>query len=238
MIKNVVNSLMIGILAVLLVACTSGDEDIGVNETLAATETERENLAGLLQEEAAGVMVQIDTGELLGSGIIWSINEENMVIVTAAHVIEGARRLQITLIDGTVLESQDSRMDWRTAVDCDLGIVTIPVEEIAKEALEACKCVTVDKEAFDKLQPEDIILVMGSRDGVAENAYEGKLIEAWIYMEDYQQYMMLATTYAQPGMSGGGVFNEKGQFVGILSGADEQGNLAILPLSLILREMN
>ena len=48
--------------------------------------------------------------------------------------------------------------------------------------------------------------------------------------------MMLATTYAEPGMSGGGVFDEQGRLIGILSGADEQGNLAIVPLAFILRE--
>ena len=208
------------------------------NETFTVEEPENENLAGLLQEKAAGVMVQINTGELLGSGIIWSMNKENMVIVTAAHVIEEAQNPEITLADGTILESRDNLWHWRTVSDCDLGIITIPMEEIPEENLAECRYVSVDKEAYDNLQPEDIILVMGSRDSVAGNAYQGKLIESWIYMEDYSQYMMLAFTYAKPGMSGGGVFNQNGQFIGILSGADEQGNLAILPLSLILREID
>ncbi len=208
------------------------------NDTFTVEEPVTENLAGLLQEKAAGVMVQINTGELIGSGIIWSMNTQSMVIVTAAHVIENAQKLEITLIDGTMLESRNNLWNWRTVSDCDLGIITIPMEEIPEEALSECRYVSVDKEAYDNLQTEDIILVMGSRDSVAGNAYAGKLVESWIYMEDYTQYMMLATTYARPGMSGGGVFDQNGQFIGILSGADEQGNLAILPLSLILREVD
>ena len=208
------------------------------NETFTVRNPENENLAGLLQEKAAGVMVRIDTGELRGSGIIWSIDTDNMTIVTAAHVIEEALKLQITLIDETVLESSDNLWYWRTVPDCDLGIITVSMKEIPEEALNECRYVSVDREAYDSLQPDDIILVMGCRDGVAENAYAGRLLESWIYMEDYAQYMMLATPYAQPGMSGGGVFNQHGQFIGILSGADEQGNLAILPLNLILREVD
>ena len=39
------------------------------------------------------------------------------------------------------------------------------------------------------------------------------------------------------GMSGGGVFDSNGHFIGILSGMDDQGHLAILPLSVILAQL-
>ena len=77
---------------------------------------------------------------------------------------------------------------------------------------------------------------MGCAEEVAGNAYEGTLTDSWIYIEDYGQYMMLGRTYAESGMSGGGVFDRYGRFIGILSGADERGNLAIVPLSIILSE--
>ncbi len=223
------------------------------NELLAAKDAENENLAGALQEKASEVMVQIVNGNLLGSGVILRMDSEQVVIVTASHVLEGVKaqkenevlegteELKIKLVDGTVLvqEKGAKENEWqvRLSETSDLGFIMLPTGVMGEESLSVCRYVAVDKKAFDEMKAEDIILVMGSREEVAGNAYEGKLTEPWIYMEDYGQYMMLGRTYAKPGMSGGGVFDQRGRFIGILSGADEQGNLAIVPLSLVLAEL-
>ena len=191
----------------------------------------------MLQENASGVVVQIKTDRLIGSGIIWAMNSEYMTVITAAHVFDGADLLKITFIDGVcVRENEAHRWKWKCSENTDLAFIQIPMSEVPDETLAECRYVAVDKYIFDGMTGGDRILVIGSTDAVAANAYEGTLTEAWIYMEDYQQYMMLGKTYAKPGMSGGGVFNEQGYFVGILSGADEDGNLAVVPLSLIWAE--
>ncbi len=223
------------------------------NELLEAEEAESENLAGVLQEKASGVMVQIVNGNLLGSGVIFWMDKEQVVIVTAAHVLEGVKaqkgdevlvrteELKIKLVDGTVLAqgngADDGLWNVRLSQTSDIGFIILPTKAIGEESLALCRYVVVDKKAFDELEVDDIILVMGSREEVAGNAYEGRLTEPWIYVEDYGQYMMIGRTYAKPGMSGGGVFDMYGRFIGILSGADEQGNLAIVPLSLVLAEL-
>lgn len=247
--------LMLGIVILSLCGCGRDRECVNeemflANELLEAVNPENENLAGMLQEAASGVMVQIVNSDLLGSGVIFSMDQEQVVIVTAAHVLEGVeaqkggeviagtQNLKIKLVDGTVLEQEgDSRWQVTLSQESDLGLVVLPTNAISEETLAACRYVYVDKVAFDTLQPGDIILVMGSREEVAGNAYEGSLMQSWIYMEDYGQHMMLGRTYAQPGMSGGGVFDKYGRFIGILSGADASGNLAIVPLSLVLTEL-
>lgn len=226
-------------------------------ELLQSEDPENENLAGMLQEQAAGAMVRISAGSLMGSGVIFHMDQKGMVILTAAHVLEdvkigegglvatGTELLEIELADGTVLsdknndKSKDEGGSWSVILSqtSDLGIITVPVEQITKEVFANCRYVPTDKEAFDALKVGDMILVMGSAKEVAGNAYEGTLTEPWIYLEDYEQYMMLGHTYAQPGMSGGGVFDRHGRFIGILSGADAKGDLAVVPLSIILSEM-
>ncbi len=203
---------------------------------------ENENLAGMLQEKAAGVMVRILAGDRLGSGVIWEMNEQNTVILTAGHVLADTDCVEVTLVDGSVLkqENEEYGESWKIVLSetVDLGILILPTAQISDESLDACRYASVDKEAFDDLVNGDILIVMGCKEEVAGNAYEGKLTDPWIYMQDYSQYMMLAHTYAQPGMSGGGVFDQFGHLVGILSGADEKGNLAVVPLSLILTEVS
>ncbi len=211
------------------------------NDLMAPEDPANENLAGMLQEKAAGVVVQIRAEDRLGSGVIWMMNDEETIVVTAAHVIEGSHKIEVTLVDGSVIKSGDDitgEKQWRIVLSetADLGFLILPTEQIPDEAVTVCRYAAVDKEAFDSLKSGDILIVMGSGEEVAGNAYEGSLTDPWIYMTDYSQYMMLAHTYAKPGMSGGGVFNMYGQFVGILSGADDSGNLAVVPLSIILTE--
>lgn len=230
------------------------------DNTLQADDTKNEELTELLPENVSDVIVGIRLGERSGSGVIFQIKEEEMVIVTAAHVISSCvsssyvsssyaiavaeasaqtaegEVLQVTLADGTVLE--DGNAAWHISIseEFDLGFLMIPTDEIPSQAYAGCRYAVTDKTAFDGLSADDRILIMGSADETAANAYEGRLVEPWIYLEDYGQYMMLVQGDARPGMSGGGVFDSHGYFIGILSGANEQGILAVLPLSIIQSE--
>ncbi|MBR5248641.1 MAG: trypsin-like peptidase domain-containing protein [Lachnospiraceae bacterium] len=247
-------SLILLLLILGLTACGSEEKLFQTYELLQPEESEDKDLAGMLKEQACGAMVRISVGNLVGSGVIFRMDQREMVILTAAHVLErvaGQERskenaesvLEITLVDGTILsdendKSKDEDNVWSVTLSqtSDLGIITVPMKEIPEDAFAHCRYVPTDKEAFDALTAGDIILVMGCAEEVAGNAYEGTLTDSWIYIEDYGQYMMLGRTYAESGMSGGGVFDRYGRFIGILSGADERGNLAIVPLSIILSE--
>lgn len=218
---------------------------------------DEENVAGMLQELLGGTAVQLNAGSLLGSGVIFSLDENEMVIVTAAHVAADAGEVSIRFSDGSYAESSDI---WKSDA-ADVAFISLPAGKLPKEAIEdgirqvspqedvedgfqeelpagnqeMC-AVTVDKESFDSLKNGDGIVVMGSADGTGANAYEGNILETWIYMEDFEQYMILARTYAFPGMSGGGIFDLQGYFIGILCGGNEENDIAVLPLSIILSE--
>lgn len=96
-----------------------------------------------------------------------------------------------------------------------------------------------DKQRSDSLTTGDMLTIIASVSepgGEEENCI---LLNNWIYIEDFDQYMMLAALQeetdkgALPGMSGAGVFDEEGYFAGILCGVDDTGTLAVLPYSLI-----
>lgn len=211
---------------------TAAQETFRANEPFSVEETANENIAGIVQETAAGVMVQVNAGGLLGSGVILSMNEEELVIVTALHVVEQASEVSLLFTDGSSAQSGDIRRSDAA----DAAFICLPAASLSRETLATCRDASVNKERFDAMQNGDIIVVMGSKDGAAANAYEGELVQPWIYMEDFGQYMMLCRTYAFAGMSGGGVFDGQGHFIGILCGGNEDDEIAVLPLSILLTE--
>lgn len=203
-------------------------------EPLQFEDPDSENLADLLQRNGGGMMVQLRAGNLLGSGVICGEREGELLILTAAHVLEQAEDfVLVTFADGVTVPAGN----FEGFESGDFAVVRVPGEDIAKDTLEHCLCAIVDKESFDAATAGTGCIVMGSRTGVAAEAYEGVILDNWIYMDDYGQYMMWVRAEGIQGMSGGGLFDRQGHFLGILSGESGDGELAVVPLSLILAEM-
>ncbi|MCM1027462.1 MAG: serine protease [Roseburia sp.] len=199
-------------------------------EPLQWTDSENENLADLLQRQGGGCMVQVGAGGSLGSGVIYGEEQGELLILTAAHVLEEAEDgLRVTFFDGLSVICDDF-----VCFDlADLGLLRVPETGLQAENLEQYARVKTDQESFDAVRQGDSCIVMGSRAGVAAEAYEGTILDGWIFLEDYDQYMMWVRAEAKPGMSGGGLFDSRGYFLGILSGGSGDGELAVVPLSLI-----
>lgn len=210
----------------------SGKEDFLPNDTFQVENPEEENIADLVQKTAAGAMVRIQAGRLTGSGVILAMDEKETVIVTAAHVLEEENRASVTFVDGFEAEGGDVFLS-ETA---DAAFIRLDTGMLQGAGREDYRYAAVDKLSFDALKTGDIIVVMGSAGGVGADAYEGELLEPWIFLEDFNQYMMLGRTYAFSGMSGGGIFDAKGYFIGILCGGNEKNEIAVLPWSVINTE--
>lgn len=203
-------------------------------ELLSFDDPENENLADMLQRAGSGMMVQLRADNVQGSGVLYGIDGEDLVILTAAHVLEEAEgAVAVTFAD-----------EWSTLADgyvCstlgDYAVVRVSGADVPAEHLEQYLCANVDKDSFDTATAGTGCIVMGCRAGVAAEAYEGVILDHWIYMEDYEQYMMWVQAEGEQGMSGGGLFDRQGHFLGILSGRSEDGELAVVPLSLILGEL-
>ena len=191
---------------------------------------QEENLAGMLQEAAAGMMVQLVAGNVSGSGVLWKVQGDELWIATAAHVVtQGTNAVEITFSDGFHMTAERVAAD----ADTDIALLAVSLQDITAEHLESYCVANVDEETAASLQEGDGIIVMASGKGVAADAYEGKVVNPWIYVEDFGQDMLLLKADAEPGMSGGGIFDSRGHFLGILCGRDESGQLAAVPISVL-----
>ncbi len=173
--------------------------------------------------------VQIFSGNSYGGGVIYEWGEDGLILLTAAHVLEPEAETQVLFSDGT----QASVDGIRTVGETDGAFLTVSYEDLPKEWLLEGVAVKKDKEQFDRLESGTGVFLadpqadneLGCRFAVVE--------ESWIYVEDFSQHMILLSGQAQAGMSGCGVFDEEGCFLGILCGGNEQGELAVLPYSVI-----
>ena len=194
-------------------------------------------------------LVGVRAGDLQGSGVIYDENEESMLIVTAGHVLEhDTGELLVTLPDETVVAASGIVK----AKNCDLAFLWVDKADLTESTRESClvadtdrnafdalqvyeeyPAVTTDRERFDHLEVYEDVWMYGDTSGQPVYAF---VVEPWIYVEDFTQYMLLLQGLMEPGMSGGGAFTEDGVFLGILCGADEEGKVAVVPYSIIESE--
>lgn len=192
---------------------------------------------GSMPNAPENTVVTITAGNLHGSGVIYEKKENELIILTAAHVLEQEREnITITFWDDFVVESGDTYV----SPNADLAFIKVPLSSTPQERLQSYLPASIDKAAFDGMQSGDEVIfhAMGTdADSVkAENPYTGIVFENWTYVEDFEQYMMLLQGNISPGMSGGGVFDASGNFLGILCGADKENRVVVVPLSIIQAE--
>ena len=175
-------------------------------------------------------LVQIQAGDLLGSGVIYEEDEKSLLIATAGHVLTHTNgEILVTFPDGTQVAATEAE----TVGSCDLAFVWVDKEKLSGETWKVCLPVHTDRNVFDTLKEYDDVWMYGGETGMPVYAF---VVDPWIYVEDFGQNMLLLQGLAEPGMSGGGVFSEDGVFLGIICGADEEGKVAAVPYSMIQTE--
>ena len=175
-------------------------------------------------------LVGVRAGDLQGSGVIYDENEESMLIVTAGHVLEhDTGEILVTFPDETVVAASGIVK----AKNCDLTFLWVDKADLTESTRESCLVADTDRNAFDALEVYEDVWMYGGDNTKPIYAF---VVNPWIYVEDFEQYMLLLQGLPEPGMSGGGAFTEDGVFLGILCGADEEGKVAVVPYSIIESE--
>lgn len=170
-------------------------------------------------------VVEIKTSSGSGSGVIVgkfdnSNNEKGYYIITNAHVIEGASTnmytpATITLTDGTEYKSTLCGFDSKS----DIAVLKI------SEAEKELTCAAWANEESELMVGEEVIVIgnpLGELGGTVTNGYLSAL-DREISVSGVKMNLLQTDAAVNPGNSGGGLFNIKGELIGIVNAkiADE-----------------
>lgn len=179
--------------------------------------------------------VQVQGINYAGCGVIYKTSEEGCYIVSTGHMFSGMQAgdtCKVTFNDGTQASGE---IVYLSDV-ADVAFLKVrTAQEVENEPDFPGEAVKIDKSRFDALKEGDEIFVCAGGESHTEKI-TGSVLHPWIYLEDFSLNMLLAKLEAKSGMSGCGVYDKNGFFVGILCGTSAEGEAAVLPLSVIESE--
>lgn len=178
--------------------------------------------------------VKIDVSGYYGSGSIFRITKEEMIVVSNSHILEyWDENSFVTLGDGRVVSGTVMFL----SADYDVGFLKVPIQEFLYEELFTYRSVRSSDRSITEIMPgEEFLVIDIMGDLYSPEMYEGIINDTWYYIEEFNNNMIHGYCAGYPGMSGGGMFDAYGNYIGMVTGGNLEGELAGVPLNIILQE--
>lgn len=145
-----------------------------------------------------------------GSGIIVGKNEDELLIATNEHVIDGASEITVTFIDNESVAATVKGTD-----ENDLAVVAVKISDIKEETLNQIKVAAIgDSEA---LKEGEQVVAIGNAlgQGTAVAAGYVSALNQTITFDNVEHDVIQLDIAINHGNSGGALFNMRGELVGI-----------------------
>jgi hypothetical protein len=184
-------------------------------------------------ENVKDCVVRIQMGNAYGSGLVWQLTDDEIVIATNAHVLaywddtdSFVWFLQGYSADAAVLG---------TSGQYDVGFLSVSRDQFTYEELETLHYVSADEAVYDGLQPGEPLFCVGAGHETGDlEFHEGTVGDTWKYIDSFGNDMLYGHGFAKAGMSGGGTFDGYGHLIGMICGGTQQNETASVPLPSII----
>ncbi len=146
-----------------------------------------------------------------GSGIIIGQTDEELLIATNAHVVNGADSITVGFVDSEIYDATVKGED----TEIDLAVIGVKMSDIKDETLKEIKVAVIGDS--DALQVGEQVVAIGNAVGYGQSVTTGivSALERDIPDDDVETYYIQTDAAINPGNSGGALINMKGEVIGI-----------------------
>ena len=152
-----------------------------------------------------------------GSGVIVGQNDDELLIATNNHVVDGADKVSVAFIDDTAVEAQIKGTDS----DNDLAVVAVKLADIPEDTMNQIKIATLGDS--DSLEIGEDVVAIGNALGYGQSVTNGIIsatnrtvqTQSESGAEAESTDLIQTNAAINPGNSGGALLNMKGELIGI-----------------------
>ncbi|MBE5961187.1 MAG: PDZ domain-containing protein [Lachnospiraceae bacterium] len=171
-----------------------------------------------------------------GSGFIISQDDNELLIATNNHVVNSAKTITVTFIDGSTAEAVIKGKDS----SADLAVISIDYSTLSDDTKAAIKVATIGES--DDVKVGEMAIAIGNALGYGQSVTVGYVSakDREITISDANTSLVVLQVDAaiNPGNSGGALINTKGEVIGInsakLMNTDVEGMGYAIPISRAL----
>lgn len=216
-------------------------------------------LTGREQMEDAGMqivyqlarrsVVKVAVKDSVGSGIVWKIDDENIVIVSSRHLLMKDVKAKVTFCNE---DSADAEVIGYSQ-QYDIGFLRVGAEGITSNILRdiyeavPAEYMTGEPDGAERFNDEyadrPVLQIGADLNGKKDNFSTGNILGIG-FEPVFNTNVLRTKCYSKAGMSGGGVFDAGGRLLGMLSGGEVAEDAVIreaeitysIPVALIADE--
>lgn len=153
--------------------------------------------------------VQERESQSAGSGIIIGQNDEELLIVTNNHVVEGSDTLTVSFIDEESVEANVKGTD----AGKDLAIIAVGLDKIKSSTKEKIAVATLGDS--EQIQVGEEAIAIGNALGYGQSVTRGIISATGRSIDGIDSSLIQTDAAINPGNSGGALLNAKGEVIGI-----------------------
>ncbi|MBQ9765326.1 MAG: trypsin-like peptidase domain-containing protein [Lachnospiraceae bacterium] len=148
-----------------------------------------------------------------GTGIIVSLREDDMLILTNNHVVEGADKVSVVFVNDTEV---DARV-LGTAEDSDIALVAVSVKDIDEETMKAVSIAMLGDS--DNVRVGSAAIAIGNALGYGQSVTTGVIsaLNREVELVDTTLGLIQTDAPINSGNSGGPLLNANGEVIGVNS---------------------
>ena len=159
-----------------------------------------------------------------GSGVIIGENDEELLIVTNAHVVlptdYSSYGYSVDSSEISIIFCNDDTVDAYIKgydEEADLAVVGVKLDDIDQDTLDSIKIATVGNS--DNLKPGNGVIAIGNALGFGQSVTVGYVsaLNRNVTINGVTRTLLQTDAAINPGNSGGGLFNINGELIGINS---------------------
>ena len=153
--------------------------------------------------------IQEQESKSVGSGIIISQNDSELLIITNNHVVEGNETLTVSFVDEESVEAQVKGTDAAK----DLAVIAVQTKEIKDTTMEQIKVAALGNS--DQLQVGESVIAIGNALGYGQSVTSGIVSATGRELDGIDEKLIQTDAAINPGNSGGALLNANGEVIGI-----------------------
>ena len=146
-----------------------------------------------------------------GSGIIIGQTDEELLIATNSHVVNGADSITVGFVDSEIYDATVKGEDS----EIDLAVIGVKMSDLKEDTLDQIKVAVIGNS--DDLQIGEQVVAIGNAMGYGQSVTTGivSVLDIDVPDDDSENHYIQTDAAINPGNSGGALLNMKGELIGI-----------------------